>query len=307
MSTQRSYSSAKRRFLSFCNDSQLSPLPLTEQLLCRYVSFLADQKLSPKTIKLYLSAARHLQISMNLHDPKLGEMARLEQVIRGAKREYAKNSPGKRTRLPITPEILLKLRNVWEESGKHHNSIMLWAACCLCYFGFLRSGEVTVPTESGYDAGEHLNFSDISVDSISHPTLMRVKIKASKTDPFRQGVELVIGKTDNKLCPITAMLAYLAKRGNTEGMLFHYEDKKLLTRDRFVVSVRDALRAAGLDPKPYSGHSFRIGAATAAGRCGLPSATIQTLGRWESTAYLLYVWLSREELAGVSKIISSYK
>ena len=63
----------------------------------------------------------------------------------------------------------------------------------------------------------------MSVDSVSKLTLMRVKIKASKTDPFRQGVDLVIGKTDNKLCPIAAMLAYLPKRGNAKGMLFHYD------------------------------------------------------------------------------------
>ena len=280
---------------------------MTEHLLCRYVSFLAEQGLSPKSVKLYLSAVRHLQISLNFKDPKIGEMPKLEQVMRGVKREHAKHSPGKRTRLPITPEILLKLRGVWEASSKQHNSIMLWAACCLCYFGFLRAGEITVPAESAYDPGEHLNFSDVAVDSISNPSMLKVKIKASKTDPFRQGVDIFIGKTDNKLCPVAAMLAYLAKRGNHKGMLFHYEDKKLLSRDRFVASVREALAAAGVDCKSYSGHSFRIGAATAAGKCGLPPATIQTLGRWESSAYLLYIRMSREELVGVSKLIGSLK
>ena len=184
----------------------------------------------------------------------------------------------KHARLPIIPEILLKLRRVWEASSKQHDSIMLWAACCLCYFGFLRSGEITVPSESAYDPGEHLNYSDVAVDSISNPSLLKVTIKASETDPFQQGVDIFIGKTDNKLCPVTAMLSYLAKRGSTEGMLFHFENKKLLTRERFVASVREALTAAGVDSKSYSGHSFRIGAATAAGKRGLPPATIQTLG-----------------------------
>ena len=182
---------------------------------------------------------------------------------------------------------------------------MLWAACCLCYFGFLRAGEITVPSESAYDPGEHLNFSDIAVDSISNPSMLKVKIKASKTDPFRQGVDIFIRKTDNKLCLIAAILAYLAKRGNHKGMLFHYEDKKLLSRDRFVISVRYALTIAGVDCKSYSGNSSHIGAATAAGKCGLPPATIQTLGRWESSAYLLYIRMSREELVGVSKLIGS--
>ena len=183
---------------------------------------------------------------------------------------------------------------------------MLWAACCLCYFGFLRSGEITVPSKSSYNSGEHLDFQDVAVDSVACPSMLKVRIKASKTDPFQQGVDIFIGKMYNKLCPVAAMLSYLAKRGNHEGMLFHYEDKKLLLRDRFVASVREALTTAGVDCNSYLGHSFCIGAATAAGKCGLPPAIIQTLGRWESSSYLLYIRLSREELAGVSKLIGTY-
>ena len=156
-----------------------------------------------------------------------------------------------------------------------------------------------------YDEGEHLNLSDVSVDSISDPKTFRVKIKASKTDPFHQGVDIFIGRTDNELCPVAAMLAFLAKRGQQEGMLFRFKDGKLLTQERFVSRVRSVLTTAGIDCKPYSGHSFRIGAATAAGRKGLPPVTIQTLGRWESSAYLLYIRMSREELAGISKVISA--
>ena len=99
-STQNCYDSAKRRFLLFCNRTGLSPLPLNKNVLCRYVASLADEGLSPKTIKSYLSATRHLQIAMSLPDPRMGEMARLEQVIKGAKREYAKRNPEIRVRLP---------------------------------------------------------------------------------------------------------------------------------------------------------------------------------------------------------------
>ena len=303
-STQRSYNAAKKRFLNFCDIVKCKSLPATEQVLCRYVSYLADQGLSPKSIKSYLSAIRHLHIANHMHDPKINNMSRLEQVIKGIKRAYARKSPGKRERLPITPEILMRMRSVWQQKSKDFDAIMLWAACCLCFFGFLRAGEITVPSEKAYDSGEHLNVSDISVDSITNPTIMKVKIKASKTDPFRQGVELFIGKTGNSLCPVAAMLAYLAIRGRKEGMLFHFEDDRLLTRDRFVERVRQALTAARIDCKPYSGHSFRIGAATTAAKRGVPPATIQTLGRWESSAYMLYIRVAREELTKISELIS---
>lgn len=91
---------------------------------------------------------------------------------------------------------------VWEKNSRDFDPIMMWAAYCLCFFGFLRAGEITVPSEKAYDSGEHLNIADIAVDRVANPTTLKMKIKASKTDPFRQGVELYIGKIGNELCPM---------------------------------------------------------------------------------------------------------
>ena len=62
-----------------------------------------------------------------------------------------------------------------------------------------------------------------------------------------------------------------------------------------------ALRASGMDVSGYSGHSFRIGAATAAAAADLEDSLIKTLGRWQSSAYQTYVRIPRERLATVSK------
>ena len=100
---------------------------------------------------------------------------------------------------------------------QNRNHIMLWASCTLCFFGFLRAGEITIPSEAEYDTGAHLNFEDIAINNLEKLTIMQVRIKASKTDPFRKGVELYLGRTSNELCPISAMLAYLAVRGDKSG------------------------------------------------------------------------------------------
>ena len=42
---------------------------------------------------------------------------------------------------------------------------------------------------------------------------MRVRLKTLKTDPFRQGIDVFIGRTGNELCLVAVVLAYMARRG----------------------------------------------------------------------------------------------
>ena len=230
-------------------------------------------------------------------------MPRLSQVMRGIKSHQAKQGRQSRPRLPITPTILRELKRVWD-SAYNFDHIMLWAASTTCFFGFMRAGEITVPSQDAYDPTAHLSFKDIAVDAPANPTVMEVRIKASKTDPFRKGVNLYIGRTNNDLCPIAAMMAYLAIRGDSEGPLFRFRSGQPLTHERFVAKVREALSSSGTDQSKYAGHSFRIGAATTAAQCGIADSTIQLLGRWESTAYLLYVRTPRKTLADLSSVLS---
>ena len=58
---------------------------------------------------------------------------------------------------------------------------------------------------------------------------------------------------------------------------------------RFVAAILSALLQAGIDAKLYSGQSFGIGAATTAALCGIPDSLIKVLGRWQSSAYQLYI------------------
>ena len=115
--------------------------------------------------------------------------------------------------------------------------------------------------------------------------------------PFRKEVDVFLGKTGNELCPVSAMLAYLAVRTDKPGFLFQFTDGRLLTKPRLVEEVRKALTAAGFIAKDYAGHSFRIGATTTAGACGLSDSTIQMLGRWSRAAYLSYIKTPRDHLA----------
>ena len=76
-----------------------------------------------------------------------------------------------------------------------------------------------------------------------------------------------------------------------------------MTRDFFVTAIREALTKAGLNAGEYAGHSFRIGAATTAAQQGLQDSLIKTLGRWQSSAYTLYIRTPRETLTRVAKLL----
>ena len=137
--------------------------------------------------------------------------------------------------------------------------------------------------------------------------MLKVRIKASKTNPFRLGVEIFVGKTVNALCPVSAVLTYMANRGPGPGPLFRFVNGSPLTQACLVTKEKEAISAAGIDPTPYSGHSFRSGAATTAAKQGISDATIKTLGRWQSNAYQLYIKTPRHQLVAISQHLAGAK
>ena len=122
---------------------------------------------------------------------------------------------------------------VLQHQPTSHNNLMIWAASCLAFFGFLCSSELTVPSQDTYDPSFHLSVNDVVVDSRSSTTIIQVTIKQSKTDPFHQGVKLFLRKTDASICPVTTLLLYMSLRGNTPRPLFILEDGQYLTRSLF--------------------------------------------------------------------------
>ncbi len=163
-----------------------------------FVSHLAREGLAHQSIKVYLSAVCNLHVSAGLHQEFSKELTpRLEMVLKGIKKEKAKTNPP-RVRLPITIDIMSRIKEVLAQAPGDHNNIVLWAACCLAFFGFLRSSEFTVPSQTGYDPCVHLSFADIALNSIQNPSLIQVTIKQSKTDPFRKGVTLSLASTKKR-------------------------------------------------------------------------------------------------------------
>ena len=195
--------------------------------------------------------------------------------------------------------------SVLSRSPSEYQNIMLWAACCTAFFGFLRVGEMTIPSSDTFNSAVHLSLGDIALDSRTTPTIIWVTIKQSKTDPFRKGVRLCLGRTESVVCPIKALLPYLAIRGSAPGALFISERGAPLTRAQFKTLLSATLQKAGLDDSNYNTHSFRIGAATSAKAVGISDVHIQLLGRWRSSAYLGYIKTPTHTLTQLSRQLVS--
>lgn len=238
---------------------------------------------------------RFYQIRAGLPDPMFNSFPRLTYIMRGIRKKMPEHTRARR--LPITPHLLRTIYAVWSQYPVTFDKVMLWAACCMGFFGFMRAGEFTTTTSH---PGNTLSVSDISIDSRENPQVLVVLLRHSKTDPFGVGVRIHLGRTGDTLCPVAAVLGYLAIRPASPGPLFVFHDGTPLTRECLVSRVREALADAGIDTTNYSGHSFRIGAASTAAQAGFSDSFIQTLGRWKSAAFTRYIRTPIDDLIPVA-------
>lgn len=200
--------------------------------------------------------------------------------------------------------MLQAILGVVKRNPTGFNNIMMWAACCLGYFAFLRSGEFTV--NEPFNPSHHLAVEDVAVDNHHNPTLLSIHLKKSKTDQEKVGITLYVGRTHQEICPVAAVLAFLVVRRKKSqgGPLFMEEAGTPLSRRKLVAWLRTTLQVAGIEAAHFSGHSFRIGAASTAAARGVADSTIQALGRWKSETFKRYVRIPREQLARISATIA---
>ena len=301
--THRSYSTGLKQYIHFCSQASLPAIPASEHTLLLFVTHLATQNLSYSTIKVYMSAVRSAHVTTGNHTDFDSQLTpRLDRLLKGIRKEVSKIGSPKQ-RLPITMEIMTGIKSVLNKRPKTHYKTMMWAACCTAFFGLLRSGEFTVPSLHQYDPTTHLSLSDVSLDDRHVPQIVRLHIKQSKTDIYRNGTYIYLGRTDHNICPVQAIVSYLAIRGKHPGPLFMLPDSAMLTRNMFASLLKEILSQLNLDTQQYNTHSFRIGGATAAKHAGLSIVDIKTLGRWRSDAYQRYIKSSPKELASLSRLL----
>jgi len=135
--TTKAYTASVRKYTNFCSEATLQLTLVSEDTLMLFTTYLAEQKLSYPTIRVYLSAVRYncttLRESLPLTTPYILKGIRKSQAMTYQPRE----------RLPITFPIMILLHQAFTNNSNNYWYVMIWAACCLAYFGLLRVSEFT--------------------------------------------------------------------------------------------------------------------------------------------------------------------
>lgn len=299
--TLSTYSAGVNSFKTFLLlnniSSDVRKLPeVTEDVFILYIAYCFDTlQIKHSTIKLYLSGIRFEYLKTGTNCPLLNSgqaiSARIHAFLNAVKRIQGHT---KRPRHPITASVLNQMCSVLQNGYvSTFTDSLLEAAFITSFCGFLRCSEITT-SQHGFDQTLNVCLSDVTFAD----TQIELRLKSSKTDPFRRGISIPLFKNDlnNKLCPHTALSKYLVLRNKffpcqsaPSLPFFLTETGEAMCRSFFVLHTKQILFRLGYNASFFSGHSYRIGASSTAAVCRLEDHLICTLGRWTSDCYRTYI------------------
>ena len=301
-STRKVYGSAWRKFVNWSvthsGQGFISILPASEVTIAMFIIF-ESAFVGHSSIRTALAAIRSAHIEAGFHNP-LQNAPLLERVVRAVKRSDLRTP--RMIRRPITTYLLSLLKPLLDLQGSH-NDRCFWSAATAGVFGLLRAGEFLSQSKSKVVLKTR-NFTWATVGR-SHGI---VRLEVSKTDIFREGVDIHLFRNGSQVCPIEAMESYL-QRSNVlltgDGSLFRLEDGSTLTRAWMIPRMRSLLGQLSLPASSYSGISFRKGGAMSLHLAGVPTRTIKAMGRWRSECYRLYIAHSDMDLFEAGKAMAT--
>lgn len=266
-----------------------SPVPATDDVLCRYVAFLA-QRLSYSSIAQYLNIIRILHLENGYPNPLQTNFA-LSCLLRGVRRSLGDSSNRKD---PITTTHLLQILSGLDVQKPQDSAI--WAAALVAFFCMLRRSNVLPPSLTAFQKSRHLLRQDVALQKDG----AIVTIRWTKTIQFQEReLRIPLARFNSALCPYLAIAKHftLTHKAPPDGPAFVCSNAppfQPLTSAVFIHRIKRILGEHGNDASQFSGHSFRRGGASYAYQNGVALHTIKQLGDWKSDVYSKYIFDSLE-------------
>ncbi len=237
----------------------------------------------PWPLARHLVAIRRAHALRGLPDPVRSELVRL--TFRGIRRAHGR--PQRRAAALAAEEMAVIVASLGDSLRDARDRALLLVG----FAGAFRRSEL----------------SRIDCKSIERtPRGIIVTIPRSKTDQECQSRQVAIPYGRSAICPIKALDHWLELSGITKGPVFRPVTRRgqvlsgRLSGDSIASIVKQRVRAIGLDPARYSGHSLRAGFVTSAATAGAPAWRIKAQTGHASNALVgRYIRLS-DPLAAAS-------
>jgi integrase len=250
--TRRAYDSDLKHFLAWGGS-----LPASPDVVARYLAAHATTH-AVATLARHLVAIRRAHALRGLPDPVRSELVRL--TFRGIRRAHGR--PQRRAAALTADRIAAIMASLDDSLRDARDRALL----LIGFAGAFRRSEL----------------SRIDCESIERtdPGFV-ITVPRSKTDQEGEGRQVAILRRRNGICPVEALEDWLQLSGITEGPVFRPVSRRghvlpsQLSGDAIASIVKQRVRAIGLDPTRYSGHSLRAGFVTSAATAGAPAWRIK--------------------------------
>lgn len=244
----------------------------SQSVVLEYVRYLFDiiGLTNPYSIATYVSEVKRqsfITYGRELHTPALYKawLHRMRQVPRPRHHK----APAPRA---LVLNIVMRDR---ASPATRITTMLAWYCCC-------RLGELTQRRVREFKPVFSILRRDIFFDP--EGKYVRFRLPHSKGDKYNQGGDrfLMAASPGAPFCPVQMVRKFYdetAHFAEDEPFLRH-ADGRNVTRRHVVDLLKKVAKEMGLDPATLSGHSLRIGSATAQTEAGVPVDLILAWGNW---------------------------
>ena len=280
--SRRTYSSACKSYLKFCELHEIDPTPTTETLSL-YIVY-ESAHIRAKSVRSYLSGICNELEEDYPHIRDVRMSAIVAKTMKGALKR--RNTPPNR-KDPLRAEDVERIIKEVINDTATYDDLLFCAILAVGFTTLQRLGELTVP-----DKPEHREYRKIPMRFTAHhtPDGLSYTLPFHKADTFFEGSTIFVpNATILPGIPAKRLLAvYIQYRDSIHKFLpelWLRQSGIPPTRSWFLARLRKCLPDEG----NIGGHSIRSGGATALALAGVQDSRIQTLGRWASNTFQIYI------------------
>ncbi|KAI7936879.1 hypothetical protein MJO28_015778 [Puccinia striiformis f. sp. tritici] len=310
MNTLASYNAGINKFLKYLESINVTSfvLPVTPDDMFGFCCWAGriegeptDHDVSAATVAKYLYGIQMWHLYHRRQYPFSKTDARVTVLLRSSAHTDATfaSRPKKEA---IRLHHLVLLAGIWVNGDRFQRA--LFDLVLVAFWGMARLSELAYDCATGgIHPAASLLTSDVLFEEEGPRTIATIGIRGAKT--ARPGItqNLEVRDIPIMLCPIAALKRRIAEAEGCRTSLFGYFDRDGTRHHLTKQAVCRALSTVWTEHghAGLSGHSFRVGGASFRYAMDTPVHVIQSLGRWTSDCYKLYLrdYSAEEKLATI--------